>query len=372
MKRHLCISTFFALVLIPDWSAACGPRGGMSGYGGGYYAPVCPEPVYYAVQPVYAPPVYCQPVYVQPCIPVMPPVYQPPRVEQSKPKSSALPAPSRPIARPTPTPAPVKPPEANPVRPAAAIESATPPAKPNPVPSAPTPDPKRGPDVPRNPTPARPPTVEPSKPEVKLPEPKLPDLELPKIGAPKLPSLDLPKEPGAGQKAGESGLPPLTLPGAGPEPKRPSLDSGGGNAVPSAAPAPDALIPSPNIPSLKEQHTLPPLTLPPDSPVSPSPMSPKGVEVKSSPISGVARGLKVSVFPASGATPTNGLRKVGFYNHTKRDLALTIEGRPVNLPAMSYLYAQLPPTFTWKCAEKPAAKESIPADATGLDVLIRE
>ena len=80
----------------------------------------------------------------------------------------------------------------------------------------------------------------------------------------------------------------------------------------------------------------------------------------------------MSVFPASGVAAAIGLRKVGFYNHTGRDLSLTIEGRVVTLPAMTYLHAQLPPTFTWQCDDKPAAKATVPADATGLDVLIRE
>src|SRR6185312_3885769 len=123
----------------------------------------------------------------------------------------------------------------------------------------------------------------------------------------------------------------------------------------SPAPAPDSLIPSPNIPAPKND-TLPPLTLPPDTPVSPSPTPPKIVEVKSSPIGTAARELKVSVFPASGSVTATGLRKVGFYNHTNRDLSLTIEGKTVTLPAMTYLHAQLPPQFTWKCADKPAAK----------------
>ena len=121
---------------------------------------------------------------------------------------------------------------------------------------------------------------------------------------------------------------------------------------------------SPGVPG----SALPPLALPPDTPVSP----PNMVEAKSSPLGTVARELKVSVFPAAGAATTPGLRKVGFYNHTARDLSLTIEGKAVTLPAMSYLHAQLPPTFVWKCADRPAAKATVPDSAAGVDVLIRE
>lgn len=359
MKRHLCISAFFALVLIPDWASACWPRGGMPAYEGAYYAPVYHGPMYYA-QPVYHQPVYVQPVYLQPCIPTMPPVFQPPRVEQSKPKAgSMLSEPLRPTPAPTSIPSPSRPPVVEPVRPAAGVGS--PPVRPaQPEPAPPPPEPKRGGlfEIPKNLTPDNKPTPV----DLPKPEPKLPDIAPPKIDAPKLPDLDPPK-------IDAPKLPPIELPkGAGP--KLPSLELPG-SAVPSPAPAPESLIPPPNIPTPKAQDSLPPLTLPPDTPVSPPVTPPKITEVKSSPI-GAARELKVSVFPASGVAIAAGFRKVGFYNHTGRDLSLTIEGRTVTLPAMTYLHAQLPPTFTWKCADKPAAQSTVPADATGLDVLIRE
>jgi hypothetical protein len=179
-------------------------------------------------------------------------------------------------------------------------------------------------------------------------EPVAPRLEFPTGPAPS-PAGDSPK-PGAEVKP-----PPLELPGAA-------------AAVPAPAPAPDTLIPAAGVPALKNPDALPPLTLPPDAPVAPD--SSRSTEVKSSPLSG--RDLRVTVFPATGGAAAAGLRKVGFYNHTTRDLALTVEGRTVALPAKTYLRAQLPPTFTWTCAGRPAARETVPADAVGVDVLIKE
>src|SRR5262249_19639675 len=155
-----------------------------------------------------------------------------------------------------------------------------------------------------------------------------------------------------------SKLPPIQLPMDGktsappkekvqekePAPKVPSLDPSGA-AVPVPAPSADVLIPPANVPSSKNS-ALPPLTLPPDTPVvpdkvdKPATLPKETTESKSSPLN-AARELKVTVFPAIGATSANGLCKVGFYNHTNRDLALTIEGKTVTLPAMSYLHAQL-------------------------------
>jgi hypothetical protein len=373
MKRHLCVTALFALVVVPDWAAACWPRWGMPSYERASSAPVRRAPV------------YCQPVYVQPCTPVMQPTL-PPRVEtpMSRP-GSFLTEPARPIARPLPPPS-IKPPEVEPVRPAAGIEGSQPlSATPEPAP-APVPDKKRGglfeipptaapgnaippPNVPAGPS------ADPKLPNVELPkinEPKLPPIELPNKGPdPKLPALDLPKAtdpklpaldpPKGTEPGGEPKLPPLEVPGAAPA--APAAPATPAPAVPGPAPAPAALTP-------KNQDLLPPLTLPPDASVAPDGPA-KPVEVKSSPL-GAARALTVSAFPAAGTVAANGLRKVGFYNYTKRDLTLTIEGKTVTLPAMSYLHAQLLPTFTWKCADQPPAKVTVPADATGLDVLIRE
>jgi hypothetical protein len=184
--------------------------------------------------------------------------------------------------------------------------------------------------------------------------PKPAGLQLPAASdtSPMIPSLD-PSKMGADPK-----LPPLALPGGAPAP-------------PSPAPGPETLIPPQGIPNLKTPDALPPLTLPPDAPAVPDRPA-RGVEAKSSPLTDPARDLSVRVFPAAGAAAAPGLRKIGFFNHTKHDLALTIEGKTVTLPAMSYLHAQVPPTFTWKCADRPAATETVPADASGLDVLIRE
>lgn len=320
VKRQLGLCALVALVVVPDWASACWPRGG--------------EPVYYYAMPVYyAPPVYCQPVYVQPCVPSAPPMFPPPRIEPVPRPGSSLGAP-RPIL---------------PARPAQ-TESAGRPIANVDVPKPIKPDPAPAPMI-----------SNPKVPVVEIPriapEPKQPVIELPKVDTdPKLPTLELPK------------LPAIELPKIEPNPKLPGLEQPGVPAIPVPAPAPDPLIPPSAMPVPKNSDTLPPLTLPPDTPLTPDA---KPVEAKSSPLTAVANRVKVSVFPASGAPDANGLRKVGFYNHTDRDLSLTIEGKVVTLPAKTYILAQLPATFTWKHGDKPVATETVPADATGIDVLFR-
>jgi hypothetical protein len=83
--------------------------------------------------------------------------------------------------------------------------------------------------------------------------------------------------------------------------------------------------------------------------------------------------MTVSVFAATGTErPAGGYRTVGFYNHTDRDLNLTIEGRAVKLPSRTYLHAQLAPTFTWGHGDRPAASETVPDGAGGVDVVFRD
>ncbi len=317
MKRHLCAAALFALAALPDWASACWVR---------WYAPAyahsCAVPVYSAPPVIYYAPPCPPPAFVYPCppavfVPHAAPPARAPKVEEKKPQARADEPLSKPISEP--------------VKPAANTETAPPAPQPKPKPQAPPAAldfPGLG--VPSLPVPSKPEPKQP--PKVEIEEPKLPPLVLPTKpddGAPKLPPLELPK-------IDAPKLPPLELPGA--------------PAVPQPAPAPDA---------------LPPLALPPDAPVEPL-----KVEAKASPLS---RDLKVSVFAAAGTSVAgNATRKVGFYNHTKSDLELTVEGKQVKLPAMTYLHAQLPPVFVWKCGDRPAERATVPDTASGIDVLFRE
>ncbi len=75
---------------------------------------------------------------------------------------------------------------------------------------------------------------------------------------------------------------------------------------------------------------------------------------------------------AAAGTATGTLRKVGFFNHTGRDLDLVIEGKAVKLPKKSYLNAELPVKFTWKADGNEAHATTVPDGAAGVDVLFKE
>ena len=359
MKRYLCWFALVVVIAAPAAAAACWPMwggGGRFGYGPAGYAPryYARPPMYAASQQYAVPPMYAAfPHSPSSTLPLCEPparraVLPPPRIETvpnpATPYAapapgmgdlgSAIPEPMPPLnlAKPTPAPAP------EPVRPASggnATGSDAPPARVD--------SPKPA-EKPRDP--------ESTFPKVEIPKnlqtnPKLPPLELPKetdmSAVPKVPAVGAPKE--------------TTIP-----------------AIPSAAPPPESLIPPsavPLVPDPNKRDPLPSLTLPPEVPVAPE----KKTTSHSSPLtSGVsARTMTVTVLAARGAGATaTGYRTVGFYNHTAKDVALTIEGRAVKLPAKSYLQAQLAPSFTWSHGDRAATREVVPDGADGLDVVFRE
>lgn len=351
MMRYLCWLGVLGVVAVPDWAAACRPMGG-AGWGPPpvYSPPVCSYPIY--VMPVCPPPYYAAPPVYQP---FPGPMMQPPRVEAVPRMAAPTPAPppSGTSGQTGRAPAPGVLPGSNPrppmveaIRPAGGSDTVVaPPPKADPGPTTTNPELKFPVvEIPKGLQLDPKPLEQPKGPN---PATKPPTLELPKEPefrpAPKSPSLELPKDP--------------VTP-----------------AVPSAAPAsPEPLIPPPSIPSMpdsKKPEGFPPLVLPPDTP-----SQPKNNEriSRSSPLAGNTHEVSVSVFPANGSTPARGgYRTVGFYNHTDRDLSLTIEGRAVKLPGKSYLHAKLGPTFTWSHGTTAAMRETVPDGATGIDVVFRD
>ena len=320
MKRYLCCVALLGVVALPDWAAACWLRCGPRVCGGRMYRPVCAPP-----------PVYVCPSATGYALP-------PPRVE-SVPKM-ATPAPASGLGTSTPGTVPA----AAPLHPPTVESIRTPLGSDTPV--SPMTPPKQ-PDPPAS---------------------NFPTVAIPK-GLEPLPKLELPGDPDFRPVSKESA------------PKLPALPNPGGTAVPTPAPAlPEPAIPLPTLPVVPEPSrpdALPSLTLPPDGPIA----RPKSDSTsRSSPLTGSGKPeLAVSVFPVADevgrtgvvTTPGAGYRTVGFYNHTDRDVVLTIEGRVVKLPAKSYLHARLASTFTWSPGDRPATRETVPAGASGFDVVLR-
>lgn len=347
MTRYLCWVAVFGVAALPDWASACWHH--RAAYHSYYAAPVYPM---YPVYPVYPQPCCPPPVCMNPPVPAYP--MAPPRVE-AVPKAA-------PPGMGTATPKDSNPPQ---VRPAGGTDTAVSPL----VPVAPSPKKAEPAAALTDPSPL----------------PKFPVVDVPKDLGP-LPKLDVPKDPDftpipvPKDMPTDNAKPAIPRPAPAPDGsdggfQAPRVPAPGGAAIPTPAPAfPEGLIPSPSVPELpdpKKPHSLPSLTLPPDSPAAP-----KGSTSRSSPLSAERTSeATVNVFPAQaarGEEAGNGYKTVGFYNHTARDVNLTIEGRAVKLPAKTYLYAKLGPTFTWGHGDNALVREAVPAGASGVDVVFRE
>ena len=113
--------------------------------------------------------------------------------------------------------------------------------------------------------------------------------------------------------------------------------------------------------------SLPPLLVP--TPAS----DPPGTSTsRSSPLN-ASRRMGYDVIPVEGAAPTSptAKRSVGFFNHTERDVQLTVEGQTITLPKRHSVMADVPAKFTWKLDGNLEQTTEIPLAAPGVEVVIR-
>jgi hypothetical protein len=83
--------------------------------------------------------------------------------------------------------------------------------------------------------------------------------------------------------------------------------------------------------------------------------------------------MTIDVFPVAALeNKVESYRLVTFYNHTNRDLHLSIEGKAVKLPAKTYLETKLAQAFKWGYGDRPVGREYVPEGAAGLEVVFRE
>jgi hypothetical protein len=214
--------------------------------------------------------------------------------------------------------------------------------------------------------------AEPANPEPAKPAPPKADPAPapPRPVAPGVPPGNAVTEPGGPVKPAEFAKPQTASP---PEPKAiPNADAPKlqvpqvplpGTAEPTND---DAKIP-PLIPRLPNPD-VPPLTIP-QVPVE-KPATGDNSTSKASPLTGTTR---VDVFPVDGPPPASpkARRTVGFFNHSDRDLTLTVEGESVTLPRRHYVTAEVPAAFTWKL-DGDERRTEIPAAAPGVEVVIRK
>jgi hypothetical protein len=141
------------------------------------------------------------------------------------------------------------------------------------------------------------------------------------------------------------------------------------------------VVPQPAEPAAKEEKlpTIPKLT--PSLPggadgLPPLAIPQQGEAGKSTSRSSPLAGMRptVDVLPVDGPAPADSAakRKVGFFNHTDRDLQLSVEGATITLPRRHYVAAEVPAKFVWRVDGGAEQTTEIPASAPGVEVVFRK
>jgi hypothetical protein len=64
--------------------------------------------------------------------------------------------------------------------------------------------------------------------------------------------------------------------------------------------------------------------------------------------------------------------KVGFFNHSDREITLEVNGEQLKLPSEQYVTLRLKRTFTWGEKGKKATDVAVPPDADGIEIVFRK
>jgi hypothetical protein len=156
-------------------------------------------------------------------------------------------------------------------------------------------------------------------------------------------------------------LPPLLPPAPKPKPRVVEEDE---PAPPKPAEKKNGTKPE----DKKDLPRIPKVPLLPGDPVDkpvPKPDAPKKDTA-------AAKGVEQFVIPAEGKGEPRAEVKVGFFNHSDRDITLVVNGESVRLPTEQYVTLRLPRTFSWAEKGAKATDVVVPPDADGIEIVFRK
>ncbi|HEX3150126.1 MAG TPA: hypothetical protein VHR66_18760 [Gemmataceae bacterium] len=158
-------------------------------------------------------------------------------------------------------------------------------------------------------------------------------------------------------------LPPAPLP----LPKRgPTISEESDPMPPAKSPEKkaDPKSDTPRIPKVK-------IPLPGDPVDKPLPKeTPKSDGPKKEPLADKA--IEQFVIPSEGKGEQGPEIKVGFFNHSDREITLNVNGESVKLPREQYVTLRMPRTFTWAEKGSKAASVVVPPGADGIEIVFRK
>jgi hypothetical protein len=128
----------------------------------------------------------------------------------------------------------------------------------------------------------------------------------------------------------------------------------------------------------KDAPRIPKVKLPlPDDPDDPDKPAKKPAEKKESakkePLADSANAVDQFLIPSEDTKVERPAEvKVGFFNHSDRDLELEVNGEPLKLPSEQYVTLRLKRTFTWAEKGKKGTEVAVPPDADGIEIVFRK
>lgn len=129
-------------------------------------------------------------------------------------------------------------------------------------------------------------------------------------------------------------------------------------------------IPKPRLP-LPDDPDDPPKTSPKKEPGKPD--GPTGEGPKKEPAAEAVKGVDQFLVPSDRkrGEPAAEVR-VGFFNHSDREIVLEVNGEAVKLPSEQYVTLRLGRTFTWAERGRKATDVVVPPDADGMEIVFRK
>lgn len=120
----------------------------------------------------------------------------------------------------------------------------------------------------------------------------------------------------------------------------------------------------------KEAPKIPKLKLPlpedPDFKDAPAP-------AKKEPIAEDPKSVEQYVVPADEKQSKPGPQvRVGFFNHSEREIVLEVNGEQLKIPSAQYVTLRLPRTFAWAEKGRKAKDIVVPPDADGIEIVFRK
>jgi hypothetical protein len=124
--------------------------------------------------------------------------------------------------------------------------------------------------------------------------------------------------------------------------------------------------------SKDKEPRIPKVKLLPDDPDQPE-IPAKKATPKKEPRADAGKTFEQYLIPSEGSKSERPAEvKIGFFNHSDRDIVLEVNGETLKLPSEQYVTLRLKRTFTWSERGQKGTEVAVPPDADGMEIVFRK